>query len=118
MERKLTLEFNEKFKKSDDTFVAGKTMVMITPTVGEDYWMFRVRLSQKQSIIGFPKFTTIGIGFAVETDWNTNLPFNCDAETIYNHIKHNKGQKHIKRNDCIRAIEMIRESAKKYKEAQ
>ena len=115
MEKKLTLEFNNEFKKDNDTFKLGKAVVMVTPSVGEDYWMFRVKLSEKQSIIGFPKFTTIGIGFAKEIDWNTNLPYSCDAEAIYKHIRFNKGQKHIKPADCIRAIKMIQEAAKEYK---
>ena len=30
-----------------------------------------VRLSDAQAILGFPKYLTIGIGFAIEDDWNT-----------------------------------------------
>lgn len=41
------------------------TMLM-APPIDEDYWLFRVKLSKKQSIVGFPKYNTIGIGFAVE----------------------------------------------------
>jgi hypothetical protein len=113
----LQLEMNEKFKKSNDTFVVGTTTVMITPAVGEEYWMFRVKLSKDQSIIGFPKFSTIGIGFAKEEDWNTNLPYSCEAEKIYKHIRHNKGNKRITVDECITAIQMIQEAAKKYKGA-
>lgn len=114
---KLQLEFNERFKKSNDTFSVGKSVVMFTPAIDEDYWMFRVKLSKTQSILGFPKFGSIGIGFAKETDWNTNLPSNCEAKEIYEHIKHNKGNKKITDEECIEAIEMIREAANKYKKA-
>ena len=49
----------------------GRGVAMITPPIDEDYWAYRVRLSDTQSIVGFPKFGTVGIGFAVEEDWNT-----------------------------------------------
>jgi hypothetical protein len=84
---------------------------VLTPAIDEDYWAYRVRLSDKQAIVGFPKFFTIGIGFAVEGDWNTNFPYTCSAEEIYDHIKHNKGDDSISREDCITAIEMIRVAA-------
>ncbi len=86
--------------------------VMITPSVGEDYWSYRVRLTDRQAIIGFPKFNTIGIGFAVEDeDWNTNLPYTCGTEEIYEHIAHNAGDDLILRADCIEAIRLIQEAA-------
>jgi hypothetical protein len=85
--------------------------VMLTPSLGPDYWSYRVRLSDKQAIVGFPKFFTIGIGFAVEDeDWNANLPYTCGTEKIYNHIKHNKGDDSISREDCLSAIRMIQEA--------
>ncbi|HEY9367530.1 hypothetical protein [Streptomyces sp.] len=91
--------------------------LMITPSLGEDYWAYRVMLSDKQAIVGFPKFMTIGIGFAVEDeDWNTNLPFTCDAVEIYEHIAENKGDDAISREDCIAAIRMIQEAAHKDRE--
>lgn len=85
--------------------------LMLAPPVDEDYWLFRVRLSETQSIVGFPKFTTIGIGFAVEDDWNTNLPYTCAAEQIYDHIKHNKADKTITRSACLAAIRLIQAAA-------
>jgi hypothetical protein len=75
--------------------VGGKT-ILLTPPIIEDYWSYRVILSDKQAIIAFPKFRTIGIGFAVEDDWNTNLPYTQDAEHILEHIAHNKGDPSIK----------------------
>lgn len=103
----LTLETRD---QANETPAAGG--VMLTPLVREDYWAFRVKLSDTQAIVGFPKFTTIGIGFAVEEDWNTNLPYTCDAEHIYGHIAHNKGDDAITREDCIAAIRMIQDAAK------
>jgi len=85
--------------------------LMLTPAINEDYWTYRVRLSEKQSIVGFPKFLTIGIGFAQEEDWNTNLPYTCGAEEIYEHISHNKGDDSITREDCIEAVRMIQAAA-------
>jgi len=85
--------------------------IMWTPDIGEDYWRYRVRLSETQAMLGFPKFGTIGIGFAVEEDWNTNLPYTVDAERIYDHIARNKGDDAISREDCITAIRMIQAAA-------
>lgn len=85
--------------------------ILITPPIGDDYWLFRVKLTKAQAIIGFPKFGTIGIGFAKEKDWNTNLPYKCDAAEIFNHIKHNKCSRTISDDLCIAAIEMVRAAA-------
>lgn len=101
---KLTLEVRG---EEDRTVHVGP--VSLTPSIDEDYWAYRVRLSDRQAIVGFPKFGTVGIGFAVEEDWNTNLPYGCATEEIYEHIEHNKGDEAITREDCIAAIEMIRQ---------
>lgn len=87
-----------------------------TPEITEGYWRYRVRLSETQSIVGFPKFFTVGIGFAVEEDWNTNLPYTCDTERIYSHIRGNKGDKRISKAACLEAIRMIQDAAKADKE--
>ena len=84
-------------------------LMMMTPPIGDDYWTYRVKLSDKQAIIGFPKFSTIGISFEKEEDWNTNLPFSCPAEEIFGHIKINKGDDSILDEDCIKAIRMIQD---------
>lgn len=85
--------------------------VMFTPAIDEDYWSYRVMLNDKQAIVGFPKFFTIGIGFAEEKDWNTNLPYTKPTEEIYSHIEHNKGDSTISREDCLTAIQMIKDAA-------
>lgn len=109
--KKLTLEVNKDLKLTKDTLsLGGNAVVMITPDINEYYWLLRVKLHKKgQAIVGFPKFTLIGIGFSQESDWNTNLPSSCEAEHIYNHIRHNKGYKSIKKADCLTAIKMIQE---------
>lgn len=95
----------------NETAVVGSAM--LTPAIDEDYWAWRVRLSETQAILGFPKFTTIGIGFAAEEDWNTNLPYTCSAEQIYDHIEHNKGDDSISRADCLAAIRLVQAAAAK-----
>ena len=85
--------------------------------INEDYWLFRVKVSDKQSIIGFPKFCTIGIGFAKENDWNTNLPYTCKADEIFNHISHNKGDDSIPNERCIKAIEIVQAAIIQYKKS-
>lgn len=108
---KLVLEINKCYFTKEEMGIIANGHIMITPSVGkDDYWKYRVKLSETQAIIGFPKFGTIGIGFMDEKDWNTNLPYSCEAEQIYNHIKHNKQDKKIKKSDCIKAIQMIKDA--------
>ncbi len=108
---KLVLETKGQPNETPVLGVGDGPSLMMTPPIDEDYWQYRVQLSGKQAIVGFPKFLTIGIGFAVEEDWNTNLPYTCSAEEIYEHIAHNKGDDSITREDCIAAIEMVRTAA-------
>lgn len=89
---------------------------MVTPLINEDYWKYRVRLTNKQAIVGFPKFGTIGIGFAVEEDWNSNLPYSVPAEEIYEHISHNAGDEAITKEQCLEAIRMIQAAAQEARE--
>lgn len=63
--------------------------VMLPPNLGGDYWAYRVGVTPTQAVVGFPKFDTIGIGFAVEDDGNTNLPYTCQTIEIVSHIWHN-----------------------------
>lgn len=116
----LQLEINKNFVEANTTFFikdqdgnlkSGGASLMITPPLDEDYWLLRVKLHEDQAILGFPKFGTIGIGFAQEEDWNTNLPYTQDAEHIYNHIKHNKKYDEITDEQCLEAIKMIRTAA-------
>ena len=100
----LTLEINGKFQRADDFVAPG---VIITPPLDEDYWLFRVKVSDKQAIVGFLKFSTIGIGFQQEEDWNTNLPYRVPADEILRHIVHNKGDPEISDAICLEAITLI-----------
>lgn len=88
----------------------GEAVVMFTPPISEDYWAYRVVVGDDQAIVGFPKYTTIGIGFAKEEDWNTNLPYTCGTEEIWHHIDHNKGDDAIPDERCIEAIRMVQEA--------
>jgi hypothetical protein len=113
----LTLERQE---QADHTLRVGQAL--ITPPIDETYWTYRVRLSDRQSVIGFPKFSTIGIGFAVEEDWNTNLPYTCQTIDIVSHIWHNafshlvpdeygEYEEDISIAQVYRAVEMIQDAA-------
>ena len=91
--------------------------ILVAPPIDETYWAYKVEVSENQSIVGFPKFLTIGIGFMVEAeDWNTNLPFTSPTSEILNHIWVNRG----KGNDsnefkarCLRAIRLIQRAVRK-----
>lgn len=91
--------------------------IMLTPPINEDYWAYRVRVADGQAVVGFPKFSTVGIGFAVEDDWNTNLPYTSDAEEIYDHIEHNRGDEAITREVCVAAIRLIQEAVRRDRSA-
>jgi hypothetical protein len=103
----LKLEVREQENKTVMLGTAGMFTPPVTLTMPADYWKYRVMLSRRQAIVGFPKFGTIGIGFAEEDDWNTNLPYTSSTEQIFNHIKHNKGDDAISDDDCRAAIQMI-----------
>lgn len=98
----------ERRGQEDETARIGP--LMLTPPIGDDYWAYRVRVGDGQAIVAFPKFFTVGIGFAKEEDWNTNLPWTCGAQEIYDHIKHNKGVESVSDEDCLQAIRMIQEA--------
>ena len=91
--------------------------IMLTPAINEAYWQFRVKLSETQAIVAFPKFNTFGIGFQNEEDWNTNLPYTVNTYEIYDHIRHNKQDESIKTNDCIAAIQIVQNAVKALKAA-
>lgn len=117
----LVLEFNPEFDPSAG--MIGNGLVAITPAVGDpDLPAFRVRLTERQSLVGFPKFGTIGVGFEEEEDWNTNLPYTANPERLADHISHNRlvvdgdGEpvhpaEEIPRATVLAAIRMIREAA-------
>lgn len=107
----LVLETKSQPNLTPEADFGGGALAM-TPPIDEDYWLYRVRLSDTQAIVGFPKFSTIGIGFAREEDWNTNLPYTCSAEDIWRHIAHNKGDDAIPDASCLAAIRMIQDAAK------
>lgn len=113
---KLELEVNKKYIDGDENKVLlfGKIPAMITPPLDEDYWQFRVKVHEDQEIVGFPKFNTIGIGFAKEDDWNTNLPYNTSTDGIFNWIKKNKRYASIPDERCKKAIKMIQKAAKEF----
>ena len=96
----------ERREQADQTVRIGG-MALTPRGLGGDYWSHRVQLSETQAIVAFPKFATVGVGFARETDWNTNLPWTVDAHEIFNHIAHNKGDDAISDDHCIRAIQMV-----------
>ena len=109
----LQVEINANFVQADTKVKLGQGVaLMFPPPLDEDYWMLRVKLLEDQAIVGFPKFGTIGIGFAQEEDWNTNLPYTCPTQQIFDHIKHNKKYDEITDDTCMEAIRLIQEAAK------
>jgi hypothetical protein len=80
---------------------------LITPPINEDYWLLRVPVSDTQAVVAFPKFTTIGVGFQQEEDWNTNLPARVGHKRLWNHIKHNKGSDDIPDDRCVEALKLL-----------
>lgn len=89
MSLELVLERRQQDDGTTTIPIGPSAAVSLPPALGEDYWSYRVRLTPTQSVVGFPKFDTIGIGFAVEDDTNTNLPYTCATIDIVSHIWHN-----------------------------
>lgn len=106
----MNLVLQTKSESDDPPIVGPGGVILLTPPVSEDYWAYRVDVGGGQAIVGFPKFTTIGIGFAIEDDWNTNLPYSVPAVDIWAHIDHNKGPATATDEECIAAIELIRQA--------
>jgi hypothetical protein len=103
-------------EQEDTTGIFGNA-VLVTADIHEDYyWMFRVRLTDTQAVVGFPKFGTIGIGFAEETKPNVNLPYRSGTASIVAHILCNKGDDTITDADVTQAVELVVQAAKLYKE--
>ena len=112
---KLVLEVNGRFLDGDKSkFRVGNIICMVTPPINEDFWQFRVKVDKDQSIVGFPKFSTIGIGFAKEDNWNTNLPYDTSTNHLWEHIKENKYFASIPDERCIQAIKMVQKAAKEW----
>lgn len=109
------LEFRNEFKKKQDTFQVGRTTIMMTPPLDDDYWVFRIVLHKEQALVAFPKFGTMGIGFTEEEDWNTNLPYSCEADKIAKHIWKNRKYPEITKKILIEAIEVLRKASTYYK---
>lgn len=108
----LTLESRFHTDQTPTYELPGGAVAMITPALGEDYWAYRVKLTETQAVVGFPKFGTIGIGFAVEdADWNTNLPYTSATDRIAGHIAENKGDPAIADEDVRKAIELVQLAA-------
>lgn len=91
--------------------IIGGGSIMMTPALDENYWSYRVKLTERQAVIGFPKFGVVGIGFAVEAvDWNRNLSSGASAESIAEHIRINKGDDSIDDADVVAAVKLIQEA--------
>lgn len=99
----------ERRTQADETFVVG--VVSVPPVVDEDYWSYRVQLGHGQAVLGFPKHSTIGVGFALEDDWNTNLPYRCETDDVVSHILHNKRFECISDEAVRAAVLMVQEAA-------
>lgn len=112
----LQLEFRDGYHGQTHMFNVGGVTIMATPPINEDYWVFRVKLHEDQSVIAFPKFGTMGIGFAQEEDWNTNLPYQSETEKICDHIWVNHKHPEITKETTLKAIKMLQDASKYYME--
>src|SRR5213076_3417282 len=102
----------ERKSQADETpvFVSddGQPVGSVTPPIEEDYWAYRVGLTEAQALLGFPKFGVVGIGFAVEDfDWNLNLPSTYEADVILEHIWKNAGDSVTDKAVVLEAIRLI-----------
>ena len=121
--RKLVVEYKKGFQPSKDTIRTNGGVIMFTPDIDEDYWIMRVKLyhdkllNKDQSIVASPKFGLIGVGFAIEEgSWNTNFPYDVEAERLYEHIKINKKYRVITKQTCLKGLKMLQEACRQYEE--
>lgn len=110
--KKLLLEIND-IEDQTGSILVPNGIVMTTPPIGENYWLFRVRLYKDQAILAFPKFSLLGVGFALEEDWNRNLPIDnrstdSDLEEIWSWIRCNKKYPQITKKIGMEALKLIR----------
>ncbi len=109
----MELEINKNCADKTGYFGNSDACVMVTPPIGEDYWLFRVKIHKDQAVLGFPKFSMVGIGFAIEEeDWNTNLPSSTSTGAIVSHIKCNKKYAAITNKMIGEAINLIKQAVK------
>lgn len=105
----MQIEINQKAIPVEKVFGVGSGTLMITPPVGENYWLMRVVFSTGQAVVAFPKFGVIGCGFQIEKeDWNTNLPLSCPTNTILKHIWKNNGGNGLLPCEVAHAIDLLR----------
>ena len=109
---KLTLEINQSQLPTEAVDSLAKSGMLLTPPLDEHFWLYRVAVSEKQAIVGFPKFGVVGVGFQHEEDWNTNLPSSADAAELYEHISHNRkaGGDCPPKQRCLDAIRLIQQA--------
>ena len=111
---KLVVEYKKGFRPSKDTINTGRGLIMFTPDISEDYWIMRVKLYKDQSLVAFPKFGLIGVGFAQESDWNTNLPYSVPAERLYQHIAVNKKYEALTKARCLEGLKLLQKACANY----
>ena len=112
--KNLVVEYKKGFEPCKDTIRTNGGLIMFTPDISEDYWLMRVVLYKDQALVAFPKFGLIGVGFALESDWNTNLPYQTSPERLYEHIKVNKKYRAITKETCIEGLKLLQAACKQY----
>jgi hypothetical protein len=116
--KKLVVEYKEGFQPSNDTIKTNGGIIMFTPDIDKDYYIMKVNLYKDQALVAFPKFGLIGVGFALESDWNTNLPYQTDTERLYNWIKRNKKYRAITKQTCLEGLKLLQDACKNYEKEQ
>ena len=115
--KKLVVEYKEGFQPSNDTIKTNGGIIMFTPSINSEYYIMRVVLYKDQALVAFPKFGLIGVGFAIEEgSWNTNLPYQVEAERLYRHIRCNKKYRAITKQMCLEGLKLLQDACKKYEE--
>jgi len=115
--KNLTLEFNPNNVDKEKVIQLGKgAIVMCSPGDQENY-VFKVHVSEKQAIVAFSKFGSLGVAFLVEDeDGNRNLPSSSTPEKIYDWIYCNKGDDSITDETCLKAIKKIVKACRELEE--
>ena len=107
---RLTVEVNVNFVEAGTAFpIPGGGTFIVTPPLDGDYFIARVVLHKDQAVQIFPKFMTIGCGFAIEEgSWNTNLPLAWNTDELVDHIWKNRKYEEITKEMVAEAVDLLK----------
>lgn len=111
----MQIETNTNIKEAEKILSQGLYNALFQGLIrGKKLYMFKIQMYQDQYLLAFPKFGKLAIGFSQEKVFNLNLPYDCDAEQIFERISPNKRYKNITNEQCLKAIKLLQRHCAEY----